>query len=271
METTITGTGGALLGSAATTAGGFGVLTLAVLPFLQEFGLITALTIIFAFLASILVLPSLLALWTRYFGPDWAQTELRAASSVGGSPEERASLDTVNGGQIVNEDRTDSAILVPSEETTVSGTFERSLEQMYVRPGQETQVEVTVAALHGRLLLREQCNGAAIKNVEVTPSSAALQVGVQDQILHVALDTEVGAEENNPVTVRYEVEIPAEATDGDVFTFSGVVMTPTGDLDIEGEEQVIVVEDVFERVLAQNTVTRGDLEVAYNQFKERDL
>lgn len=69
MRTTVTGTGGALLGSAGTTVGGFGTLALAILPVLQQFGIITGLTIIYAFLASVLVLPSLLVLWTKYFGP----------------------------------------------------------------------------------------------------------------------------------------------------------------------------------------------------------
>jgi predicted RND superfamily exporter protein len=69
MRTSVTGTGGALLGSAATTVGGFGVLAFAILPALQQFGIITGLTIIYAFLASVLVLPSLLVLWTRYLGP----------------------------------------------------------------------------------------------------------------------------------------------------------------------------------------------------------
>ncbi|MFC3958608.1 efflux RND transporter permease subunit [Halovivax cerinus] len=70
MSRTITGTGGALLGSAATTVGGFGVLAFAILPPLQQFGIITGMTIIYAFLASVLVLPSLLVLWTKYLGPD---------------------------------------------------------------------------------------------------------------------------------------------------------------------------------------------------------
>lgn len=70
MCTAVTGTGGALLGSAATTVGGFGVLIFAILPPLQQFGLITGLTIIYALLASVLVLPSLLVVWTRFFGPD---------------------------------------------------------------------------------------------------------------------------------------------------------------------------------------------------------
>ena len=70
MDRAVTGTGGALLGSAATTVGGFGVLIVAILPPLQQFGLITGITIIYAFLGSVLVLPSLLVLWTRYLAPD---------------------------------------------------------------------------------------------------------------------------------------------------------------------------------------------------------
>ncbi|ELY93399.1 hypothetical protein C483_05518 [Natrialba hulunbeirensis JCM 10989] len=70
MHTTVTGTGGALLGSAVTTVGGFGTLAFAILPVLRQFGIITGLTITYAFLASVVVLPTLLALWTRYFGPD---------------------------------------------------------------------------------------------------------------------------------------------------------------------------------------------------------
>ena len=69
MERAVTGTGGALLGSAATTVGGFGTLAFAILPPLQQFGIITGLTIIYAFLASVLVLPSLLIVWTRFVGP----------------------------------------------------------------------------------------------------------------------------------------------------------------------------------------------------------
>jgi predicted RND superfamily exporter protein len=65
----VLGTGGALLGSAATTAGGFAVLVFSILNPLQQFGVVTALTIVFAFFASVLVLPSLLVLWTRHLRP----------------------------------------------------------------------------------------------------------------------------------------------------------------------------------------------------------
>ncbi len=85
MNVALTGTGGALLGSAATTIGGFGVLVFAILPALQQFGIITGLTIIYAFLASVLVLPSLLVVWTRYFGPGARGTiQTKSTAAVSG-------------------------------------------------------------------------------------------------------------------------------------------------------------------------------------------
>ncbi|MBZ6493902.1 efflux RND transporter permease subunit [Natrinema longum] len=70
LERTVTGTGGALLGSAATTAGGFGILGFAFLPSLQYFGLIAAISIGYALVASVIVLPTLLVYWTRFAAPD---------------------------------------------------------------------------------------------------------------------------------------------------------------------------------------------------------
>lgn len=66
LRESVYGTGGALLGSALTDIGGFGVLAFALLNPLQQFGLITAMTIVYAFLTAVVILPSLLVLWTRY-------------------------------------------------------------------------------------------------------------------------------------------------------------------------------------------------------------
>ncbi|WP_276280888.1 efflux RND transporter permease subunit [Halorussus caseinilyticus] len=65
LSAAITGTGGALLGSAMTTAAGFGVLSLALSPPLRRFGLVTGLSIVFAFVACVTVLPSLLVIRER--------------------------------------------------------------------------------------------------------------------------------------------------------------------------------------------------------------
>jgi predicted RND superfamily exporter protein len=66
LRRTITGTGGALLGSATTTACGFGVLGFALTPPIRRFGIVTGLSIVFAFVACMTVLPSLLVLWEKY-------------------------------------------------------------------------------------------------------------------------------------------------------------------------------------------------------------
>ena len=65
MRSTVMHTGGALAASAATTAVGFGVLVFSELIPIQQFGGVTALTIVFALAGSVLVQPSLLAVWDR--------------------------------------------------------------------------------------------------------------------------------------------------------------------------------------------------------------
>jgi uncharacterized protein len=69
IRSTVRHTGGALAGSAFTTAAGFGILvTSSLVPF-RQFGLVTAYAILFALLAATIVLPSMLALWDRYHRP----------------------------------------------------------------------------------------------------------------------------------------------------------------------------------------------------------
>jgi predicted RND superfamily exporter protein len=65
LSATLTGTGGALLGSAVTTVAGFGVLALALSPPLQRFGIVTGLSIVYAFVACMTVLPCLLVVRER--------------------------------------------------------------------------------------------------------------------------------------------------------------------------------------------------------------
>lgn len=63
LRMTVTHTGGAMAGSALTTAAGFGVLVFASLVPMQQFGLIVAITIIYSFVAAILIQPACLKLW----------------------------------------------------------------------------------------------------------------------------------------------------------------------------------------------------------------
>jgi predicted RND superfamily exporter protein len=63
---TVTHTGTALFGAAATTISGFGLLVFALMPPLQQFGGITALTIFFSFLSSVFILPTFLVQWAKW-------------------------------------------------------------------------------------------------------------------------------------------------------------------------------------------------------------
>lgn len=66
IEHTLTHTGGALAGSAITTISGFGILiTSTTIPF-RQFGFVTAYTILLALIAAVMVLPSMLVLWSRW-------------------------------------------------------------------------------------------------------------------------------------------------------------------------------------------------------------
>ncbi len=66
---TLTTTGSALVGSALTTALGFAVLLFSPLVPFQQFGLVTAITILYALIAAIAVVPPMLVVWAAYH--DW--------------------------------------------------------------------------------------------------------------------------------------------------------------------------------------------------------
>ncbi|MFC4356445.1 RND family transporter [Halobium salinum] len=85
LDRTVRGTGGALAGSMLTTTFGIGVLMLAVLSILGQFGLLTALSVAYSFIASLLVLPSVLVVWDRLRGhdPDLALDEQDVPTAAG--------------------------------------------------------------------------------------------------------------------------------------------------------------------------------------------
>lgn len=65
LAVTVRGTGGALTGSMLTTVCGLGVLYLALIPLIMEFGLLLALGVFYAYLTSIVLLPSTIVVWDR--------------------------------------------------------------------------------------------------------------------------------------------------------------------------------------------------------------
>ena len=63
---TLASTGAALLGSALSTALGFGVLVISPIPSFQQFGLTAAIAIAYSLIVSIMVVPPAMTVWGAY-------------------------------------------------------------------------------------------------------------------------------------------------------------------------------------------------------------
>jgi predicted RND superfamily exporter protein len=90
IKSTTTHTGGALAGSAFTTAAGFGVLVTSTLKPFKQFGEVTFWAILVALIGSVFVLPSLLVLWDRW--------HTRRGHEIVDAEKVREVLETVPGG-----------------------------------------------------------------------------------------------------------------------------------------------------------------------------
>ena len=66
----VVGTGSALAGSMLTTTTGIGVLVFAVTPVLGQFGVLTALSILYSYLTAVFLTPSVIVLWDRVVGDE---------------------------------------------------------------------------------------------------------------------------------------------------------------------------------------------------------
>jgi len=252
MRTAVTGTGGALLGSAATTVGGFGVLAFAILPPLQQFGIITGLTIIYAFLASVLVLPSLLVVWTKYLGPDWTNGDFADQGSDEDESEGGAAL-SANGGDAA----ADTAPAVTPDAPT------RTLSRDLVQPGGSLTATVAVAG-EGRVALTESVRGGTVTAVDADPEP--VNAVVTDDGVHVAWRFE----DATAATATYDVAVDEDAPDGTDVSFVGEVLG-NGERDVVGDAEATVVADIFERVFAQAEVTDDDLAAASEAFRDGSL
>jgi predicted RND superfamily exporter protein len=231
LHETVIGTGGALLSSATTTAAGFAVLLVAILPFLQSFGLITSLTIVFAFLASVFVLPSLLTVWARFTGYE-------VEPAMEGT------------GEIVSEE-------VPGEITAPDEPLAtRTIDRQYVLPEQNVPVTVSIHGAEGRISFRETVPGD-VEEFSVSPDPIA--VDHHDGTVTVLWDL---AASTNGATVTYASALPDAADDGDELQFEGFLEDADGRQPVEGDETTTVVRDVFQRVLERGSVTDADLAIA---------
>jgi len=276
MRTAVTGTGGALLGSAATTVGGFGVLVFAILPPLQQFGFITGLTIVYAFFASVFVLPSLLVVWTRYLGPDDAfgpddsldatdepdSDDTFAPSDGPDAPDEgpmSAVASDSSAGDRPEASARDTAAVAPGTaprpRTNGHGRLfaTRSVDPSRVRPGDTVSVTVTFPSAGGRVVLDESPPGADSRIESVTPEPVEAVATADGVYVAWELD-EVGA-----ATVEYETTVPGDVVDGDELTFAGEALFPDHVVDVSGTGTVTVTTDVAGSIFEDGHVSGQDL------------
>ncbi len=82
IRATTRNTGGALAGSAFTTAAGFGVLVTSTLTPFQQMGQVTAYAIVLSLAGAVLVLPSMLVLWERWHRRHGSQVTEKETLSV---------------------------------------------------------------------------------------------------------------------------------------------------------------------------------------------
>lgn len=82
LRAATTGTGGALLGSAVTSAGAFALLIVTPFALFESIGTIVALTLGTAFLLSVFLLPSLLYQWARVVDPEAATNQATRSSTL---------------------------------------------------------------------------------------------------------------------------------------------------------------------------------------------
>ncbi|MFB6200735.1 MAG: MMPL family transporter [Halorhabdus sp.] len=244
LDRSVTGTGGALLGSAATTVGGFGVLVFAILPPLQQFGLITGLTIIYAFLASVLVLPSLLVVWTRLFGPDWTFADEATSEPTSRESDDSRPVET-------ERSSTESAV-------RRGVAAERTVNPAEVVPGETISTTIHVAGASGRVVLQEWFEGDTVDLYAVTPEP--VEYAVQGSTLFLAW------EDPGEVVVEYDGVVSENATDGSAVGFDGRVIATNAEVTVSGRGSVRVVTNVYDRILADGTVTERDFQLAADQF-----
>jgi predicted RND superfamily exporter protein len=278
MHTAVTGTGGALLGSAATTVGGFGVLVFAILPPLQQFGFITGLTIVYAFLASVFVLPSLLAVWSRHLGPagtfeagdadDGPDGDAPAADPVAGGangqpPGTDGPTDTGDGVTAGVDSAGPSGAATAAATPTASARTNgdavpyatRSVEPTRVYPGGTARVTVTLPSATGRVVLREAPSVGTVTIDRVSPEPLE-RVAADGRVYAV---WELDDEGSQPAELEYTLAVPGTLVDGETVAFDGELLLPDHAVPVAGPDAAPVTTDVAGAILADGTVDERDI------------
>ena len=120
VNNTVKNTGSALFGAAMTTVLGFGVLFFAILPPMKQFGTMTALTILYSFLSSVWVLPSMLVIWAKSTGlaEKLNEHENMIPEAKDKYEESQDSKEETDSDEEVTEDEDKQEMAIPQEESS---------------------------------------------------------------------------------------------------------------------------------------------------------
>ncbi len=246
MDRAVTGTGGALLGSAATTAGGFGVAAQIVDDGDDE-------------------------------PPTTDQTETQVTPEAnGGAAAEPAQ------GPPTGDEPAGAAPAAPETTAgeTVDGQWEggefvpasvvesglrahREIDGTHVAPGTTVEATIVVEDAEGRFVLREEASTPGLTVVETEPEP--VDVVRRDTELNVAWDA------TGDARLDYEIHVPEEADDGATFGLSGTLMTDAEDRDVRGDQTLTVVANLFERIVSAGVVSDADLQLARERYESGAL
>ena len=135
-----------------------------------------------------------------------------------------------------------------------SGRPSRSLASTYVGPDQPVSATGVLPDSDGRVVLRESIPGELVDEPAVRPEPVALDH--RDDRLTVCWDL---GDETSPPAVEYTVSLSADVDDGETITVDGTVLVGDGELSVAGTQELTVVDDVFQRVVARGGVADADL------------
>ncbi|WP_435358698.1 MMPL family transporter [Haloarchaeobius sp. DFWS5] len=307
MDRTITGTGGALLGSAATTVGGFGVLSFAIFPALQQFGIITALTIIYAFLASVLVLPSLLVVWHRYAGPETTDVDDDSTAPPATTTTDSQPATTSDASVPATTDAETTAPATTGAETTAPATtgddwtslgdsgaasassptataaaaggsataaeppirMTRTVSDETPDRGDEFTVTLSATDVSGRVVLTERVPGTGGEVSELTPSPTSYSM--VGRTLYVLWDLE----DETDLTLTYFAGVPTDASAGEKLSLDGKVRTRDGEGIVDGPSDLTVttpfLAEALSGPLTKSTLDRASEKAQAGELTEDEL
>jgi hypothetical protein len=195
----------------------------------------------------VLVLPSLLVVWTRLAGPD----DVAGLGTDDDTPPDAAAT-------------TSSLAAAADDPVDTDGPRAvREITRSVAAPGERVTVRVVLTGTDGRTVVRERPPASTTAG-EVTATPVAVDTATGPGGISVAW-ADGGSE------LTYTLTLPADADEGAEFDLDGRLVTATDQTTVVGDTTVTAVSDPFERIATTGDVTEHDLRDAHDRYESGDL